>query len=171
MPQPPLREQNELDVWTDRRPFSTLSEGARRISQAPKVSTKNEVREFLISRRANISPEQVELIRYDEDRHKPGLRRREVAELAGVSLNDYSRLERGYIRGASPSVLNAVAEVLHLSEGEREYLFDLARTAPGPPSSRPCGGHGAMRLNKYLGVGRTDDFLSVTVLRQSRLAS
>jgi len=94
------------------------------------MSTKNEVRAFLISRRANVTPEQAELIRYDEDRHKPGLRRREVAELAGVSLNDYSRLERGYIRGTSESVLNAVAEALHLSEGDREHLFDLARTAP-----------------------------------------
>ena len=75
------------------------------------------------------------MIRYDQDRRVPGLRRREVAELAGVSLNDYSRLERGYIRDAPPSVLNAVAEVLQLSEVERDYLFDLARTAPGPPSS------------------------------------
>ena len=99
------------------------------------MSTKNEVRAFLISRRANVTPEQTGLIRYDEDRHKPGLRRREVAELAGVSLNEYSRLERGYIRDASPSVLNAVAEVLQLSEVERDYLFDLARTAPGPASS------------------------------------
>ena len=94
------------------------------------MSTKSEVRAFLISRRAKVTPEQTGLIRYDEDRHKPGLRRREVAELAGVSLNDYSRLERGYIRGTSESVLNAVAEALHLSEGEREHLFDLARTAP-----------------------------------------
>ncbi len=94
------------------------------------MSTKKEVREFLISRRANVTPGQGGLIRYGEDRCVPGLRRREVAQLAGVSLNYYSRLERGYIRGASESVLNAVAEALHLSEEERKHLFDLARTAP-----------------------------------------
>ncbi len=92
------------------------------------MSTKKDVREFLISRRANGTPGQVGLLRCDGDRCVPGLRRSEVAELAGVSLNDYSRLERGYVRGASDSVLNAVAEALHLSEGEREHLFDLART-------------------------------------------
>ncbi|HEY5785105.1 MAG TPA: helix-turn-helix transcriptional regulator [Microlunatus sp.] len=139
MPQPPLPEQNELDVWTDGRPFSTTEQTEQRehdeSHRLPKVSTKKEVREFLISRRAHISPEQFEVIRYDQDRRVPGLRRREVAELAGVSLNDYSRLERGYIRDASPSVLNAVAEVLQLSEVDRDYLFDLARTAPSPPSS------------------------------------
>ncbi len=94
------------------------------------MSTKSEVRAFLISRRANVTPEHTGLIRFDEDRHNPGLRRREVAELAGLTLNDYSRLERGYIRGTSEHVLNAVAEALQLSEGEREHLFDLARTDP-----------------------------------------
>ena len=78
MPQPPLREQNELDVWTDRRPFSTTEQREHDEShRLSKVSTKKEVREFLISRRAHISPEQVEVICYDQDRRVPGLRRRE----------------------------------------------------------------------------------------------
>jgi transcriptional regulator with XRE-family HTH domain len=99
------------------------------------VSTEKEVREFLISRRANVTPEQVGLHRWDEDRRVPGLRREEVAELAGVSLDYYSRLERGHIRGASESVLNAVAQALQLRDVEREHLFDLARAATASASA------------------------------------
>ena len=68
-----------------------------------------------MSRRANVTPETAGIRRYGEDRRVPGLRREEVAELAGVSLDYYSRLERGNIRGASESVLNAVARALQLS--------------------------------------------------------
>ena len=100
------------------------------------VSTKKEVQDYLVSRRANVTPEQVGLSRYGDDRRVPGLRREEVAELAGVSLDYYSRLERGNIRGASESVLNAVAQALRLSDVERAHLFDLARTAPTPRSTR-----------------------------------
>jgi transcriptional regulator with XRE-family HTH domain len=66
----------------------------------------------------------------------PGLRREEVAMLAGVSLDYYTRLERGNIRGASESVLNAIARALQLNDVEREHLFDLARTAPVKPAAR-----------------------------------
>jgi transcriptional regulator with XRE-family HTH domain len=100
------------------------------------MSTKDEVREFLVSRRGNVTPEQVGLPSYDADRRVPGLRREEVALLAGVSLDYYTRLERGNIQGASESVLNAIAGALRLNDAEREYLFDLARTAPVRPAAR-----------------------------------
>jgi transcriptional regulator with XRE-family HTH domain len=93
---------------------------------------KNEVREFLISRRANITPEQAGITNRGTDRRVPGLRREEVAMLAGVSLDYYTRLERGNIRGASESVLGAIATALQLDDVERAHLFDLARNAPTP---------------------------------------
>ena len=93
-------------------------------------SANKEMQEFLTSRRANVTPQQVGLIPYGDDRRVPGLRREEVAELAGVSLDYYSRLERGTIRGASESVLNAVARALQLSDVERAHLFDIAYPAP-----------------------------------------
>jgi transcriptional regulator with XRE-family HTH domain len=91
------------------------------------MSTKDEVREFLISRRAHLTPEQAGLPDVGGERRVPGLRREEVAMLAGVSLDYYTRLERGQIRGASESVLHAIARALQLNDVEREYLFDLAR--------------------------------------------
>src|SRR3982751_3459153 len=99
------------------------------------VSTKKEVQEFLVSRRGNVTPKPGGLPR-GEDRRVPGLRREEVAELAGVSLDYYCRLERGNIRGASESVLNALAQALRLTDIEREHLYDLARTAPAPTPVR-----------------------------------
>ena len=93
------------------------------------MSTKDEVREFLVSRRANVTPQQAGIPSFGE-RRVPGLRREEVALLAGVSLDYYTRLERGNIRGASESVLEAIARALQLNDAEHEYLFDLARTAP-----------------------------------------
>lgn len=98
------------------------------------MSTKDEVREFLVSRRANVTPEQVGLPTYGGDRRVPGLRREEVAILAGVSTDYYTRLERGNIRGASESVLEAIAGALRLNDAERTHLFHLARTAPAPAS-------------------------------------
>ncbi|GAB2893176.1 helix-turn-helix transcriptional regulator [Streptomyces mayteni] len=100
------------------------------------MSTKDEVREFLISRRANVTPEQAGIPDFGGERRVPGLRREEVAMLAGVSLDYYTRLERGNIRGASESVLNAIARALRLNDTEREYLFDLARTAPATAAAR-----------------------------------
>jgi hypothetical protein len=94
------------------------------------MSRKDDVREFLISRRALVTPEQAGIEVTGEDRRVPGLRREEVAMLAGVSPDYYTRLERGNLRGASDSVLDAVARALRLSDVEREHLFDLARPAP-----------------------------------------
>jgi transcriptional regulator with XRE-family HTH domain len=100
------------------------------------MSKKDDVREFLISRRANVTPEQVGLPDTGGERRVPGLRREEVAMLAGVSTDYYTRLERGKIRGASESVLNAIARALQLDDVEREHLFDLARIAPGASAAR-----------------------------------
>jgi transcriptional regulator with XRE-family HTH domain len=98
------------------------------------VDRRDDIREFLISRRAKVSPEQAGIPSYGNLRRVPGLRREEVAQLAGVSTDYYTRLERGSIRGVSESVLEAVASALQLDEAERAHLMDLARTAN--PSSR-----------------------------------
>jgi transcriptional regulator with XRE-family HTH domain len=101
------------------------------------MSTKEEVREFLVSRRANVTPQQAGIPDFGGERRVPGLRREEVAMLAGVSLDYYTRLERGNIRGASESVLGAIARALQLNDAEHEYLFDLARTAPAAAARSP----------------------------------
>ncbi|KQM81509.1 helix-turn-helix transcriptional regulator [Agromyces sp. Leaf222] len=94
-----------------------------------------DIREFLSSRRARITPDQAGLPAYGGNRRVPGLRREEVAMLAGVSVDYYVRLERGDLAGASESVLDSLARTLQLDEAEREYLFDLARAA-GPGRTR-----------------------------------
>ncbi|MDQ0576614.1 helix-turn-helix transcriptional regulator [Agromyces albus] len=94
------------------------------------MDNRNEVREFLVSRRAKVTPEDVGLPA-GGNRRVPGLRRTEVATLAGVSIEYYSRLERGSIAGASPSVLDGIARALRLDDAERTHLFDLARAADG----------------------------------------
>ncbi len=96
---------------------------------------RGEVREFLSSRRARITPDQAGLPAYGGNRRVAGLRREEVAMLAGVSVDYYVRLERGNLAGASDSVLDAIANTLQLDEAEREYLHDLARTS-GPGVKR-----------------------------------
>ncbi|MEQ6902124.1 helix-turn-helix transcriptional regulator [Nocardioides sp. YIM 152588] len=97
-----------------------------------------EARDFLVTRRAKITPEQAGLTLYGGNRRVPGLRREEVAMLAGVSADYYTRLEKGNLAGVSDSVLEAVAGALQLDEAERRYLFDLARAANagGRPSGR-----------------------------------
>ena len=92
------------------------------------MDTRKEIREFLTSRRARITPDQVGLVSYGA-RRVPGLRREEVAVLAGVSVPYYTRLERGDMSGASANVLEALARALELDDAERAHLFDLARAA------------------------------------------
>jgi transcriptional regulator with XRE-family HTH domain len=99
------------------------------------VETKQEIRDFLTSRRARITPEQAGLPTYGS-RRVPGLRREEVAVLAGVSVPYYTRLERGDMSGVSESVLEALARALRLDGAERAHLFDLARAAQ-PIAARP----------------------------------
>ncbi|CAI3793703.1 hypothetical protein NKCBBBOE_00874 [Pseudarthrobacter sp. MM222] len=101
------------------------------------VDRKEEIRDFLISRRAKISPEQAGIPSYGELRRVPGLRREEVAQLAGVSTDYYTRLERGSLRGVSDAVLEAVVSALQLDEAERAHLMDLARTANAPSRRAP----------------------------------
>jgi transcriptional regulator with XRE-family HTH domain len=92
------------------------------------VDAKSEIREFLTSRRAKITPEQAGLRTYGAGpRRVPGLRREEVALLAGVSVDYYTRLERGNATGASEGVLEGIARALRLDDAERAHLFDLAR--------------------------------------------
>lgn len=93
------------------------------------VDNRSDIRDFLASRRARIGPDQVGLPAGGGRRRVPGLRREEVAVLAGVSTEWYTRLEKGHISGVSEDVLEAVARALQLDEAERAYLFDLARAA------------------------------------------
>jgi transcriptional regulator with XRE-family HTH domain len=92
------------------------------------VDTKREIREFLTSRRARITPQEAGLASYGS-RRVPGLRREEVAVLAGVSVPYYTRLERGNMTGVSGSVLDALARALRLDDAERAHLLDLAHAA------------------------------------------
>lgn len=94
------------------------------------MDNRSEVREFLISRRAKLTPGDVGLPD-DGRRRVPGLRRTEVAALAGVSIEYYSRLERGALAGVSAGVLDAIAKALHLDPAERAHLFHLAQAADG----------------------------------------
>jgi MmyB-like transcription regulator ligand binding domain/Helix-turn-helix domain len=103
------------------------------------VTSRDDIRSFLIARRANVTPAQAGIRDFGGDRRVPGLRREEVAELAGVSLDYYTRLERGNIRGASESVLNAIARALQLNDVERTHLFDLARAATTGPTVQGTG--------------------------------
>jgi transcriptional regulator with XRE-family HTH domain len=97
------------------------------------VDNKKEIREFLTSRRARLTPEQVGLNSYGP-RRVPGLRREEVAVLAGVSVPYYIRLERGDMNGVSGSVLDALARALQLDEAEHAHLV-----RPRPLRSARCG--------------------------------
>jgi transcriptional regulator with XRE-family HTH domain len=99
------------------------------------MDNRDAVSAFLRSRRDKITPEQAGLPSYGQ-RRVPGLRRAEVAALAGVSVEYYTRLERGNLRGASASVLDALARALRLDDTERMYLYDLARAAAPAPEAR-----------------------------------
>src|SRR5215218_9184472 len=100
------------------------------------VDTASEIREFLTTRRARITPDDVGLPVYGDNRRVPGLRREEVALLAGVSVDYYTKLERGNLSGASDDVLEALARALRLDEAERTHLFDLARASQPATATR-----------------------------------
>ena len=99
---------------------------------------RRDVRDFLTSRRARLTPEQAGLARHGDRRRVKGLRREEVALLAGVSVDYYARLERGSLAGVSESVLEALARALQLDDAERQHLHDLAHNTE-PTPSRPRG--------------------------------
>lgn len=98
------------------------------------VTSRDDVRAFLTSRRERLSPEQAGLPVFGRNRRVKGLRREEVALLAGVSVEYYTKLERGNLSGASDSVLDAISSALQLDEVERTHLYDLARAASRPRS-------------------------------------
>src|SRR6266571_6307156 len=99
------------------------------------MDRRTEIRDFLTSRRARITPEQagLKVSPLAGNRRVTGLRREEVALLAGVSVPYYTRLERGDANGVSDSVLEALARALQLDDAERAHLFDLARAAQPTP--------------------------------------
>lgn len=100
-----------------------------------RTDLREQVREFLSTRRARLTPAQAGLPAYGGTRRVKGLRREEVAMLAGVSVDYYVRLERGDLAGASDGVLDSLAVALQLDEAEREHLLALARAA-GPATAR-----------------------------------
>jgi transcriptional regulator with XRE-family HTH domain len=120
-----------------------IKRGSRRDSQPERggarldlVDVKTEIREFLTSRRGNVTPEQAGLTVYGP-RRVPGLRRAEVATLAGVSVEYYTRIERGNLSGVSDVVLESLVRALQLDDAERSHLYDLARACrPTAPMRR-----------------------------------
>src|SRR5690625_1463532 len=105
------------------------------------MDTRREAAQFLTTARGRISPEQAGVPVSGGQRRVPGLRREEIAELAGVSTAYYTRIERGDLRGVSDSVLESLARALRLDRAERAHLQDLARAAAGR-SGLPEGGEG-----------------------------
>ncbi|NEA31833.1 helix-turn-helix transcriptional regulator [Streptomyces sp. SID13031] len=100
------------------------------------MDRRDELTEFLKSRRARVRPEDLGLKVFPGRRRVPGLRREELAQVAGVSADYYVRLEQGRTENVSQEILDAVAEVLGLDEAEREHLTRLARPARRPKARR-----------------------------------
>src|SRR3954447_13711705 len=125
------RSKGPRERGTDRAPLA-----GRLLGSVNRVDPADDIAEFLTSRRAKVTPEQVGLPAYGPRRVK-GLRREEVASLAGVSVDYYKRLERGSAAGVSDGVLEALARALQLDDAERAHLHDLARAAnPVAPKRR-----------------------------------
>ncbi|MFT8987105.1 MAG: helix-turn-helix transcriptional regulator [Bifidobacterium psychraerophilum] len=126
----------------------------------------SELGRFLSTRRARLNPQESDLPRGGHWRRVPGLRREEVAELAGISTSYYTRLERGSSSSASPSVLDALARALHLDDAERAHLYDLTqltvtelhhprRKNPGPSAARllaAIGSAPAILMGRYTDI-------------------
>ncbi|MGV9356623.1 helix-turn-helix transcriptional regulator [Streptomyces misionensis] len=106
-------------------------------AEATRSHRRDELREFLMSRRARVSPEEAGLPAGGGRRRTPGLRREEVAVLAGVGASWYQWLEQGREISVSPQVLDAVARVLRLSDAERRHLYLLAGLNPPAPQVAP----------------------------------
>ena len=136
------------------------------------MGTHSELGEFLRIRRASLQPEDVGVLNYGI-RRVPGLRREELAMLAGVSTTYYTRLEQGLSTNASEAVIDAIARALNLSKDERVHLFNLARpgktkrrTPAKPDKVRP----GTLRLIQSMPgtpavvLGRRSEVLAWNVL-------
>ena len=120
------------------------------------MDNRDEVRDFLTTRRERLTPEQAGVPFFGGRRRVKGLRREEVAMLAGMSTDYYTRLERGNLTGVSQSVLEALARALRLDEAERAHLFDLADTAQGSVTARPSR-RSASRAGVRPGIQRVLD--------------
>jgi len=138
----------------------SLAKGHRRTVET--MDNRDEVRDFLTTRRGRLTPEQAGVPFFGGRRRVKGLRREEVAMLAGMSTDYYTRLERGNLTGVSHSVLESLARALQLDEAERLHLLNLADTANAPgqalsdrPSRRP-----ANRVGVRPGVQRILDTIS-----------
>lgn len=130
------RHRDDCNRYSSRHgPLTSTAERAYGRGMAT-MDPRTEIREFLSSRRARIAPEQAGLPAYGGNRRVKGLRREEVALLAGVSVDYYVRMERGSLAGASDGVLDALASALQLDEAERDHLFHLARQSRAPRSPR-----------------------------------
>ncbi|WSA74709.1 helix-turn-helix transcriptional regulator [Streptomyces sp. NBC_01799] len=128
------------------------------------MDRSSDIREFLRTRRARITPEQVGLTPHRGARRVPGLRREEVAQLAGVSVDYYIRLERGRVQGVSEAVWEAVARALQLDDTERAHLFDLAQPTLGRTRRKRSLAPQRVRPALY----RTLDALGVPAIVQGR---
>jgi transcriptional regulator with XRE-family HTH domain len=104
------------------------------------MDTRNDLREFLTTRRARLTPDQIGLPDYGGRRRVPGLRREEVALVAGMSIEYYIRLERGNATGVSEAVLEGISRALQLDDAERSHLYDLVRAANQGARPRPRRG-------------------------------
>jgi transcriptional regulator with XRE-family HTH domain len=93
------------------------------------MDSRNDIREFLTTRRARLTPQQAGLPDFGGRRRVQGLRREEVALLAGMSVEYYVRLERGNATGVSEAVLEGISRALQLDDAERSHLYDLIRAA------------------------------------------
>jgi transcriptional regulator with XRE-family HTH domain len=139
------------------------------------AGSNTELREFLRSRRARITPEEAGLSPQPGTRRVPGLRREEVARLAGVSVDYYIRLERGRNLNVSESVLDALARALQLNDTERSHLFAMARptrkqSRPMPPQRVRPGLHRVLETlteTPALVVGRRTDVLAANRLARA----
>ncbi|MFY0408902.1 helix-turn-helix domain-containing protein [Solicola sp. PLA-1-18] len=123
------------------------------------MAQQQEIRDFLTSRRARLTPEMAGLTVYGTNRRVKGLRRDEVAVLSGISVDYYTRLERGNLSGVSDQVLTALAAALQLDEAERTHLRDLARSAGTRPSTATNARSGR-RQTVRPGVHRIIDAIS-----------
>jgi len=133
---------------------------------------------FLRTRRGALSPQEAGITSYGR-RRVSGLRREELAQLAGVSVAYYTRLEQGQSIAASVSVLDALARALRLREDERQHLFELARPRPAARPRPPRHEHatpgglqllGAMSEVPALILGRRSDVLAWNRLGHALLA-
>ena len=103
------------------------------------MDARQEIRDFLVSRRARLTPDTAGLPISAGTRRVPGLRREEAAALAGVSVDYYTRLERGDATGISDSVFTGLCRALDLDDAERDHLRDLLRRFAPVSSSRRRG--------------------------------